>query len=686
MLKKPEGPRLRQLRLLWNKWSVRMERAAIHGRTGPRGSIRNKIIMLVSIAVLGLLLLGAAVFYTQGEYSKADKKVRQVGEAREAGGRIRELLREAKLAQEELLASMDPGRGTRLKESIADIDEMVGQIRTTEDLSVAPGQLEQLRTDSKAYGTLAEALLKQVQDMNALITDMVYSATSFENTVRANNQLELLAGMLHLRGMEKEFLWRRDQAVRQPFAATLNEMKSRIGSSGLLEAERSILLRNLTKYGKGFESVTSLAEEQSINNKSLFELQNRMDQLAGTLNQGLQSDAARIEQKKAKMLSSLQMLQVLLLLLALILMAGTGMAIIRSVSLSIGSLRGSARMIGQGDLRHRASGVKEAELQELADTFNEMAGKMSGALRGVLDASAQLSVSSNTVTSSSIQAEQVSEQANDLIRRIAEGAVEQEHRLNEGMAWLNRIHHQLGQVHQAADSIAHQAAATEESGRSGLAEMEALREVHDAYRQVGEQFVQDIKDTSGSASEINRMVATIEELSNMINLIAMNAAIEAARAGEHGRGFAVVSAEIKKLASRSKLELQSIRSSVGVMESGMRKLQTGVQHLEQHGRRQGLAVERTGLALGTIAAQMEKVSSDLGLMQSSFQEVSDAARSLVAGMQEVELISRESAASSSEIVSVSDIQRQSIQSIRKEAEQLQKLSEQLVTASSKFQL
>lgn len=66
-----------------------------------------------------------------------------------------------------------------------------------------------------------------------------------------------------------------------------------------------------------------------------------------------------------------------------------------------------------------------------------------------------------------------------------------------------------------------------------------------------------------TTSQIDRMVAAIEDVSFRTNLLALNAAVEAARAGEKGAGFAVVADEVRMLAQSSQKTAREIRTLVG---------------------------------------------------------------------------------------------------------------------------
>ncbi len=130
---------------------------------------------------------------------------------------------------------------------------------------------------------------------------------------------------------------------------------------------------------------------------------------------------------------------------------------------------------------------------------------------------------------------------------------------------------------------------------------------------------------------IDEFMNIIDDITDRINLLSLNAAIEAARAGEHGRGFAVVADEIGKLAlatsDNSKQISSQITSIISDITEGTDLMNNTKKQLEQSFSIITTITNRTeevkNLVLGQDSA-VNRIVAQAGLMDDLAKNIESA--------------------------------------------------------------
>src|SRR5689334_3819199 len=173
--------------------------------------------------------------------------------------------------------------------------------------------------------------------------------------------------------------------------------------------------------------------------------------------------------------------------------------------------------------------------------------------------------------------------------------------------------------------LSEQAKAKLEAGR------EAIEDTIDGFKGLTEIVVQLGERMAGFAAAMNQVQtvsSTIETIARKTNMLALNATIEAARAGDAGRSFAVVAAEVKKLAHDTRAATSQIASTIGELtrEAGAvtAEIKTGVEQSRAAQSGFGMisdTVREVSEIVGMVDRQTEGIAHSTSMIQTSVDRV-----------------------------------------------------------------
>ena len=246
--------------------------------------------------------------------------------------------------------------------------------------------------------------------------------------------------------------------------------------------------------------------------------------------------------------------------------------------------------------------------------LTKMVSNLRGLIRQMQEATDNLNKGNSDICAAS------AEQAASITEQVASVA--------ETTATLEEVRQTAEQSFERAQLVSEMASATLKLTEKGLQTLEktegGMLDLKDQVNHIAETIL----SLSEQTLQIGEIIATVNDIADQSNLLALNAAMEAARAGEAGRGFAVVAGEVRNLAEQSRQataqvssilsEIQkSANTAVMVTEKGTKGAEAGVE-----------LAQSTGDSIRIIREHTQKVAG-------AAEQMAARARQQLAGMDQI---------------------------------------------------
>ena len=377
----------------------------------------------------------------------------------------------------------------------------------------------------------------------------------------------------------------------------------------------------------------------------------------------------------------------ILTLIGLALMVFMCLKLSSSITSPIIELEAHAKEMSNGNLRMKDIEVRSNdEIGSLTQAFNTMSANLRKLIGKMATTSEQVAASSEELNASANQSADASVHVAENVNEVGDNISQQMKAIEAARQSISLVSDDIQLVANKATNVASTSEKTAAAAKTGEELMqEAVSKMSSIEKSVlaSAEVVERLGENS---KQIGQIVEAISGIADQTNLLALNAAIEAARAGEHGRGFAVVSEEVRKLATASQESAEQIRSRIESIQTATEEAVVSMKDGTEDVKAGTEAIREVGIQFKEIMKMVDGIKEEIVGINQSVKTVSDGATHIVEATESIDKASRETDQKTQAISSATETQSASNEEIAAASQALANLASDMQAAIGQFKI
>ena len=570
-------------------------------------SLRNKLLVLLSAVIFGLLLL----LFTTNYFSY---QIKQLQQAKSTIQQIGITALQLRRNEKDFVIRKLPKYFDKHTANFAQLNLELNSLSVLNDSIGGNIPVEQLTANFAQYRThfieLVQAMELKGLDKNLGRYGELRSAThKLEEIYKSINEPARQVTLLTIRRHEKDYMLRGDTKYLTKLTNAVAELKLDsqhiANTSQLIDEYESAM----TAYSE-IERMIGLTQDTGIRGNMRSATHEAETLLAKTI----QETNLFVEQhEKQSFWTSL--------ILFFIISSALSVFIIKLIKVIISPIKSAIanieNIIAERDFSQQVVKETDDEFGKVIDAINNFitfTHKINSAVEDLRNVSVAVEQNAKSTQASLNQQAIKSEQVSTATVQLDSSATE--------------IVTSTENTAITADMIAQQA----EKGQNQLNELNSF--LHKNANELIES-TNDIGQLEQKCQSINGFIDEIKGIAEQTNLLALNAAIEAARAGEQGRGFSVVADEVRTLANRTQTSTEQITLIITELQSMTISAVEKVNHCRDGSIHNVQQVEESTQTLGEIITEINSIQEMTTNIANAIKEQSSAIHEIAENITEM---------------------------------------------------